>query len=792
MRIRSNAAIRLGMPFKGSLGSVAHAWLACSLIAAQGAVAQVKVGLGSYATSASGAIPGGAPRITSDFAQKTISATWWATLISGDHSGEMYAHPACYRAVAHGLEVGYPGAPLPSGDGFHSPYTVGLTVGMDGLNTAQTQVAAYSHFSVTARWSGSGRTLEATIAHGLPFSYYKVTGGEATVAADGTIYYNKDGTLGITVDGKSYGVFAPTGAVWSGSGTLKSNLAGKDYLSVAVLPDDRVETLLFFRKYAFAHVKKTVVTWQYLEKSARLISTFAVQTETKEGAETGTVFALMRHHWKETITPLTAYAYASARGQMKVAAGPSFSTLMRFNGILPAMPDVGRDPDVLKAHISGQDSGSGEGDTYHAGKQLGKLSVLVQLAEFAGNAAKRDEYLSAIKSRLQEWFTAGGRQQLYYHQPWGALIGYPASFGSDARLSDHHFHYSYQLQAAAVIAQWDKEWAKKGNWGGMVEMLIRDVNSWDEADPLFGRFRYFDPYEGHGWADGTGFEARGNNQESSSESMNFNAALIQWGINTGNATLRDMGIFMYLNEARAIEQYWWDVDGEVFPPGYDREAVGLVWGNGGAYATWFSGAASEIHGINILPITPGHLYLGRNPDHVERNYAEGAKGGWQDLFLQYLAFADADRAVAAYGSGVDPEAGSSRAYAYHHLQSLKAAGRLQTQIGADIPSFAVFDKSGVRSYTAFNPGASTIIVAFTDGFRLEVPAGRQVTRTGEARHLSLLRRERAGRSPRMGVWMGGGPRSPDPGSRFYDLSGRALPRGVVPAPGAGILLPASP
>lgn len=82
---------------------------------------------------------------------------------------------------------------------------------------------------------------------------------------------------------------------------------------------------------------------------------------------------------------------------------------------------------------------------------------------------------------------------------------------------------------AAAVAQFDPAWAKQDKRGGMVEMLIREVNSWDDNDPMLGRLRYFDPYQGHGWAAGMGFD-RGDNQESSSESMKCNAGIIIWGI----------------------------------------------------------------------------------------------------------------------------------------------------------------------------------------------------------------------------------------------------------------------
>jgi endoglucanase Acf2 len=100
--------------------------------------------------------------------------------------------------------------------------------------------------------------------------------------------------------------------------------------------------------------------------------------------------------------------------------------------------------------------------------------------------------------------------------------------------------------------------------------------------------------------------------------MNCNAGIILWGINTGNKAIRDMGISMYVNEARAIGQYWWDVDKAVFPSGYNHNAVGMLWTNGGAYTTWFSNDRSAIHGINFRPRTRARADRGEG-GHVERD-----------------------------------------------------------------------------------------------------------------------------------------------------------------------------
>lgn len=774
--------------FRSPRPTAARARIACTALAiasillpatVERAWAQAAVGAGSYATDGNFATPPGKPYVTDDFAQKHLSAQWWATLITKQFSDALYAHPASFRATAKGMEMGYPGfATYATGDGFSSSHAADLTIGIEGMNAEAARVARYSDWSVTSRWTDGAKVLEATFGHGLPFAYFKVTGGKAALTSNGRPWYDKDGTLGVTVNGRSYGIFAPTGSTWGGTGTVTSSLNGKDYLSVAVLPDEKPETLAFFRKYAFSFIKRTRVTWNYEESTARLVSTWAAETEAKEGTETGTLFALFRHQWLDAASPLTQYSYKSVRGEMKVAAGPFFVTAMQFNGILPAMPQVGIDLPALKSLVSGFNGDVGGGDSYGSGKSMGRLAAMAPIADLAGDAAKRDALVANLKKGLESWLTAGGNQQLWYNKTWSTLVGYPASYNSDTRLSDHHFHYGYFLMGAAVIAQFDPAWAKKDKWGGMVEMLIREVNSWDDNDPMFGRFRYFDAYEGHGWADGMGFD-RGNNQESSSEAMNCDAGIIQWGIHTGNKTIRDLGIFMYVNEARAVEQYWFDVDGAVFPPAFDHNSTGMVWSNGDAYGTWFSGNVGAIHGINILPIAAGSLYLGRRPDHVLKNFAEGNQGQWADLFVQYLAFADADQAAAKYGNGLNPEGGDSKPHATYQIESLQAAGRLNVEIGASVPSFAVFDKGATRTYTAYNASDAAATVIFTDGFQLEVPARSQVTKQGPTRAIAVLPPVRSGRRGGSLLWnrvaYPQGYRGPPPGTVLFDPAGRMLP-----------------
>ena len=68
--------------------------------------------------------------------------------------------------------------------------------------------------------------------------------------------------------------------------------------------------------------------------------------------------------------------------------------------------------------------------------------------------------------------------------------------------------------------------------------------------------------------------------------MNFANGLIQWGRRTGDTAMRDAGIYLYATQTAAIQQYWF-VGSAAMPDGFGHCTVGMVWGDGGGYATWF-------------------------------------------------------------------------------------------------------------------------------------------------------------------------------------------------------------
>jgi endoglucanase Acf2/PKD repeat protein len=686
------------------------------------------------------------PKVSDSFDKRVQTNDFWSSLIfpffGNQHSGKLFAHPLAMQANNKGLEMGYTTQHIFAAADYLYPYAGQLTVGIFGLNASRTTTLDYTDWTVTAEWDDGTRRLEATLGHGLPYVYFKVQGGDAVIdfSRSPSVWFNQNETIGITVDGRHYGLFAPTGSSWETGASFRSDLNGKEYLSVALLPDNSTETLEIFRTRAYAHVVDSKVDWEYDETSSQVLSTYSYETvlmDSAEGLINETISALYRHQWLYVNEELSDYQYASPNGDMKVLIGNQFTTHLTYQGVLPTLPNEGDyNPDKLKVLVSEAANGSlGVGPTYENGKYMARFANLVHIADQLGMEAERDYFISSLKTRLEEWFTAGGPQQYMYNDAWDVLTGYPSGYGADNQINDHHFHTSYAIVSAATIAQYDSAWASQEQWGAMVNMLIRDANNWMRDDEMFPFLRSHDIYAGHSWAAGHGDFAEGNNQESSSESMNFASAVILWGEQTGQEAIRDMGIFLYATETTAVEQYWFDIDEEVFPADYPHVAIAMVWGAKGVHSTWFGGEPEFIHGINLLPITSGSLYLGRNPDHIVANYAEvvrernGEPEIWKDIFWQYLAMADANRALSLYlaDPNYEPFDGESRAHTMHWLYNLKRLGRVEASITADIPTYAVFRKGGDLSYVAYNAASTERLVQFSDGFSMTVPAGETKT-----------------------------------------------------------------
>lgn len=634
------------------------------------------------------------------------------------------------------------------------------------------------------------------------------------------IYKNSTASniLGISLTNKKdnkthyYGVYAPAGTTWTNAGgKLTAKLpSGANYLSIATLPDNSDAAFALYETYAFNFITDTKVEWEYHPNESKIYTKYSVTTTNMQtNAEGGdTIIAMYPHQWRYADESFTGYTYDTIRGTMKTIVGNSYITAMTYNGILSSLPVttdetyIGKIKDQLGylydyrknkedpkwiVSLEGQYGGY---DTYWVGKNLNTLTDAIFLAgQFQDDDMKTitSEMVEGVANYLQFWFNPKDGYEngntvddyFYYHKDYGTLIGYPASYSSDLEVNDHHFHYGYWIKAAAAVAMNDSEWA--GQWGGMVYEMISDIantnrdgSSYNKKSPAKYPFlRNFDIYEGHSWASGVanyeydangnmidphGGLSGGNNQESSSESVNAWSSLILWGEAVGDTRIRDLGVYLYTTEVAAIEDYYYDVHEEIFTDSYkskgnyDIQTVTRLFGGRYDHTAWWTEDPIEVTTITMLPMNGASLYLGKYPNKVKAvvDSIDETSKQWttyvpnkqqicdrygkadmltdpemhQDILAEFYAFYDADEALARWDSSDDGkvESGESRAHTLAYLTSLKEYGVQDFTVTGSTPLSMVLTKNGVKTYIAQNVTDQDQRVYFTDGAYIDVPA----------------------------------------------------------------------
>jgi endoglucanase Acf2 len=726
----------------------------------------VRVGAGHYLTHLRAGGEREPPALRIRASGKTVPVPtnqWYSSLLFDAWPQPLYAFPGSFRPTQTGFEIDTP-VPEPMLNGAREENDV-----QAGHRASLVVVTPFElkkmHVGRTTRWTvevvmGDGiDSMAVTLAHGNPYSQYRISSREVIFRAKDSLKIfqrSKDGrALGILAKGKPMGLFAPQGSQWEVLPRLADSKQetsvslrlpeGKGFFSVAALPDQSESTFELFHRHAYAFITDTRVEWSFDEKRSQLTTTYTAHTEAMEGDERATLLGLYPHQWHDNplLGSLTDLRFDTLRGPIKLLAGNQFQTQYTYHGILPFWPAPGGsdargklESFLAKDMRFGGEFLLGNRGTYWEGKGLNRAAQVMSIAEQLDRTIERDDILHAMKKRMELWFKPKPNAERYFHynEALGTLIGYPDEYGSANQLNDHHFHYSYWINAAAQIALRDPAWAETNAWGGMVELLIGDIANADPKDTRFPLLRHFDSYEGHSWASGNANFFDGNNQESSSEAVYAWAGLILWGEITGNKALRDTGIYLYTTEIASLSHYWFDRHGIVFHPEYSHVDACIVWGGKYVHTTWWSDDPREVHGINFLPLTGASTYLGLDPDYLQRNLdAMDAefdrylrRGGraprdiWQDILLQTFALSDPVEALSRWNPQGYVEDGETRTHTFNWIQSLVEMGTPDFSVVADAALYGVFKtKNGVRTYLAYNASELPSVVTFSDGARLK-------------------------------------------------------------------------
>ena len=739
---------------------------AVTLLAPSASMAEiVQAGSGSYTTEFPGTdqagrngFPTASLMLSGRAANKPVpSNEWWSNKLVNASPANLFNYPLGLQTSGNGLGI----VKNPVGGAITADRP--LTVGVEGLSCDAATVCDHSDWTVTFAWDNGTSRMESIIPTGSPMVYFTKTGSQPVVIDRGNWgNVSIDGNVAVisgSFNGASYALYAPSGSTWTLNGsTLTSNLGGKNYWTVALLPSntDATAQAAEWQQHAFTFPADTRATWEYNEKTGRVTTTYAVTPDRKEGSGSY-LFGLLPHHWAHLKgnPSLQAGTYDTARGTMKMLGADSFSTELTFHGILPTLPQVTSEAsgysatelDRLINETLNNDGLTDWTDSYNDGQLINRIVQTGRIAREKGNTTAFNTALAKVKSRLENWltYTPGEKAfMFYYYKPWGTLLGYPAGHGQDTNINDHHFHWGYLIHAAAWLAQNDPAWGRA--WGPMVELLIRDAASTDRNDQLFPYQRSFSPYSGHCWANGTSSLGQGNDQESTSESMQFHSSLIHWGEATGNKAVRDLGIYMYVTEQSAVEEYWFDIHDRNLSSGYKQAGkfiVSRVFTNDYDSNNFWGAGPEGSYGIQLYPIHGGSFYLVDNPEWAARFWrafetdtdvlrnVENANI-WYDTLWQFLAMMDADRAISLYNAYPQRglKFGISTAQTYQWLHSMAELGHPDRTVTADYPIATAFEKNGKMTYVAHNYSSSPRTVTFSDGATLQVPANSMATSEG--------------------------------------------------------------
>ena len=773
----------------------------------------------AYSTSDQGNIilPVAPVRYTSNMSEPFNTHSWYSNLyFDGNNWADgdfpemisLIADPMCVHAWKGGGGLSLTAMNLrftynkgPANPHFRVPHegSDALVVTTLSGTAGEPQVDAYSDWAI--KISQDNGALNTYTSNGNPFVNFTSNNGiMVKTKLPGTVWYNQGNIICVEVTirfyddwgsqwvdwADSYALIAPAGSTWehetdsNGKVTLTSSLGGKDYFSVCNIKnhesiDDRIADLNYLKNFAHNIITDTRVDYVYDEDAAVVRTTFSHTYESKEGNDL--LLAIYPHQWlnyKGSLAP-TNIEYHCARGFMKlIETTGTFTTEHKYYGILPHFPlatdeSTGYSDDELVQLVQDQvDQGEGnniyQGNTVYAtGVTLGRTAQVIDIAHQVGLSAERDTLLAWVRRNLEDWLSFSGNGDktfFFYDERYGALIGAPAESGmfSDQHLNDAHFQTGYMIKAASILAKYQPEWAE--TWGDRVELLIRYTNNWRRDDPMFPPYRFMSPYQGFSWATGDADFRDGNNQESSSEALNYASAVALWGMVTDNKAIRDHGIYLYTTESDATMNYWWDYKEITYPKGADtgdREHAifgydadyqypmsGFVFGDKSDFSTWFGSEQTGYQeypvGINILPVTAASTYLGRSSEYVTDKMIGwfinkyGGVNRWNELFWTMLALADPQSALNYYntqpwGETQPSPPSETPPHYYHWIHNLASMGPYRSEFTANTPSYSVFGEDGDLTYVAYNPTGRELAVKFSDGAIIKVPAGELVAVT---------------------------------------------------------------
>jgi endoglucanase Acf2 len=773
--------------------------LVCSLLSTAALSQQpVAVGKGSYASAPP---PGqivdqktGVDRVAEveyrrlylvkDDGRPVPSNKWFQNLVFQQYGTGLWSMPHKVDATNEGIEIFQPTSF--SGDGVRAVTEFPLVITGRDFKPVDSRAKNWTDWTVSFRsFESDSRYMDVTLGEGMPAVWCEFTGVQPLIALGGhpgkgsrgknaATFFNLAGAaatlpvtgdaLGISYEGRAYGLFAPDGTKFEQTEVgIAVTFAGRSaFLVVCPLPAER--DIAHFHQHAFAVPRDTQLSWKYDRDAGTITTTWKVIAEPlKPGAAKSVIQGFLPHHWRENTAKLdlSGPSYTTIRGTMKCGTGDRFTITYPFHGILPNLPaptaksfDGARVKELLAQHYTDPKKNLG-GDTYWGGKDVQRYAQAAFIAAQTKDPSL-DAILGKLRGALENWFTytPGEKDRFFAYYPRRkGLAGFNAAYGSE-HFTDHHFHFGYFVYAAGLLSQLQPDFA--ASFGDFTRLLAKSYANYDRTDSRFPRFRTFDLWRGHSFADGNGFPD-GNNQESTGEAVNSWAGMILLGEALGDADLTAAGVMGYSFETRANVEYWFDPHGDIFPKTYQHNACGMIWCGSIVWGTWFTASPAWIYGIQWIPSAPHAGFYDRDPSFIAKTYADverelaafeekeaAKKPGYQkkpveiktlggelgSYHLGFLMHADAARVVAEIDK-LWSEPGDTVAHnewmanIYYQASALTGLGRVDWTCHGNSPTSMVYanEANKTRTLIAWNPSARPQTVQFFQGTK---PIGKVI------------------------------------------------------------------
>ena len=692
---------------------------------------------------------------------------WYSSIMYQPFGDTIYAVPVAVKPSAKGFEFSQPVKQMfyPADNvEVHYLHTNDLQIRLHDSEATQANLADYSDWAVSVDLIYANARLKATVAHGSPYAYFEIDGGDnpqLEIQFDNSFIASQNSNerhiLYLNNSTKSYALYALPGSSWQSIAANKWLIsANSRFVSVAALPNQDTTTLAAFKASAYNVIRNTVSRFSISPQDQAITTHFQIQVEKVVDNTTNLpIIGLYPHHYHKNASLAKPIAsMQSIRGPIQFYQLDEFNTVIANRGFTPIWPAI--ENPTEKANLLtqlGRDTARanrlileiGEGP-YWQGKGLQRLTQLMNVAYANNQPEKIAELLNITKKRAESWFNGkSSRTYFHYDALSGTIVSYPEEYDAVKDINDHHFHYGYWIRAAAEIGMQNPQWLASDEWGQMLDSLIDDIAYTERGSDRYPFIRNFDVYEGHSWASGIQRGPFGNNQESSSEAINAWAALMMYGAVKNRPDLVQLGQYLYNTEITAANYYWFDVYGLTFPDEYFHEEASILFGAKTVHYTWWTDEPRQIHGINLLPITQSSTYLGEYPNFVMANLASLAKNIetyedesfiskmlkppsylprdiWQDLFAKYLALVDPEAGLQRYDQWGSFELGETRSHALNWFYALQQLGTVDFSQTSDYPFATVFVKNDKTTYLGYNFSDKQQQVRFSNGVKLTMPS----------------------------------------------------------------------